>query len=289
MNAPSTTRFLRLNQKTRGPRGIRRVTSGSSAFRIAASRSDWFSNIRTSRAHKLQTRRGGRDDRREIEQHTDLGTECVDRLQLKAADLGHGHRLIHRCSDQRKQRRADISADNVGISAVFKMCATREVVVVLPFEPVMATVCRAEIAMPTRFRSKRNAARARQRAAARFAGTPGTDNDQILFKKVAAVSRRVPALRPPRATSPLSRSAPPPASIGGSDLGATGRAEKRNGHTRPRQSHDQHALPLQNQTRVSRSHSPQFQSRQCKKRKYQRQNPEAHDVFGSLQPLNSKW
>ena len=78
---------------------------------------------------------------RDVEHDRNSWTECLDRLQLKARNLEHHDGVRLRCFDQGDRRRADIAADQRSENhPPATISPARVVVVVLPLEPVMATM-----------------------------------------------------------------------------------------------------------------------------------------------------
>ena len=70
---------------------------------------------------------------------TPISGRNFDRFELKAADFGDGDDVSVEVSTSASSGVPILPPTSVGMFAVFRMCATSDVVVVLPFEPVMAT------------------------------------------------------------------------------------------------------------------------------------------------------
>jgi len=193
-HAPCGTSFWRLNQKTCArTRELIATQVGSSALRhgevarlLIFARCAGFSKCAPWHPHTLRTFDGDRDGRGSHSTRRQLSTESLNRFQLKAWKSPEQSRSRPARSATPKIAGVPmLPPTSVGNPAAVMISPVSEVVVVLPFEPVMATMgpgrnCAASSISPITV-----SPRARACTSERVHGNAWADHDQILAAKSA--------------------------------------------------------------------------------------------------------
>ena len=124
---------------------------------------------------------------RDVQHDRDLGMKGLDRLQLKAADLQHDPGFVGGALDKSDGRRSDVAANQrLSRPPAAMISPASVVVVVLPFEPVMATMWPFEESRRQfHFADDGNAALAGLHQLRHVERDARADDDQVLVAKCA--------------------------------------------------------------------------------------------------------
>jgi hypothetical protein len=183
----------------------------------------------------------------EIQEHADVGAKRFDQLQLKTAQLHNRDSAVAALFHARNQGSADIPGENGGKTGVLQNVfdqGRRRRFPVRAGDPDQASA--KKTVRQLHLAPDGDALGARRLQQRRIGGHAGTRNNQVLFEEsiFTMATQLQPHARDPEVPNRLGdfvfRQR-----IRCRHVGAPLGAKERGGHTRPRQSHNQHALAPQ--------------------------------------------